>query len=178
MRLTTTAGRAATVKQRKKKAKKAKLPLTSASFTAMDANPEGTDSTTGPPPLLRMHTNPDPTPNNPLSKVNGKKRPFPPSETPTGNSEDLASASASKKRKGNKKKKQYETDGTTSRSQSQSQSRDVSVTSTPQVLTQPLPGVETDAATVAGEKPKKRRKYNRKKKNADDQPAAETCRGV
>lgn len=74
-----------------------------------------------------------------------------------------------------------ETDGGTtsqSRSQSQSlsqsQSRDVSVASTPQVLTQPLPGVEADAAATGGdEKPRKWRKYNRKKKNANNQPAVE-----
>lgn len=186
-RLTTAAGHAATTKKKKKRSK---LPLTGSTFvtTRMDTNAEGTHLPTNSPPLpqLQVHTDADPIPDgDSSSKVDGKKRPFPPSEAPTGDSEDPtgsapASVTNNKKRKRNKKKQKAqavagggETDGTTS--QSRSQSRDVSVVSTPQVPTQPLPGVEADAgATGASEKPRKWRKYNRKKKNANSQPAAET----
>ena len=148
--------------------------------TTGDTNAEGADFITDPPaaqPQPKVHANTDATPENPSAEANSKKRPFPPSETPTGDSEDPASGSApkNKKRKGNKKKQNAqtvaggETDGTTS--QSRSQSRDVSVVSTPQVLTQPLPNAEMDATTGVGEKPKKRRNYNRKKKSGDSQPA-------
>jgi hypothetical protein len=182
-RLTTTAGHAATTKKKRKRTKNSKLPLTGAALppATMGTNAEGVGSTTEPaslPPQLETRTDAvDTAPQNPGSKTNAKKRPLPQSEPPTGDSEGPASASApkNKKRKRNKKKQSApggETDGTPS--QSRSQSRDVSVASTPQVPTQPLPGVETDGMAGAGEKPKKWRKYNRKKKNADGQPAAET----
>ena len=179
-RLTTTAGHAATTKKKKKRTKKAKLPLTGATSAAATTgtNTEEANLTTDLPTLplpLEIHTITDPTPENPPARTNGQKRPFP------SDSEDPASSSApkNKRRKKSKKKRNAqtiaggETDGTASQSQSQSQSRDVSVVSTPQTLIQGLPGVETDAATGVSEKPRKWRKYNRKKKNTNSQPAAD-----
>jgi len=177
--LTDTAGHAATTKQKKKRSRKPKLPLTGARFTPTtgDTATESADFTTDPSvhtPQLKVHATTDGTPENPSTEGNNKKRPFPPTETPTGDFEDPASGSVpkNKKRKGNEKKQNAqttagETGGTNS--ESRSQSRDVSVAPTPQVLTQPLPSAETDATTSVDEKPK-RRNYNRKK-GGDGQPA-------
>ena len=168
-------------KQKKKRSRKPKLPLTGTRFTLTtgDTNTESADVTTDPlasTPQLKVHANTDADPENRSAEANSKKRPFPPSETPTGDSEDPTSGLVpkNKKRKRNEKKQTVqttagETEGTTSRSRSQS--REVSVASTPQVLTQPLPTAEVDATTDVGEKPKKRRNYNRKKKSGDSQLA-------
>ena len=158
----------------KKKAKKTKRPPTGSTdaTTAMDTNAGtgGADVSSNP----QVPTTADPTPEVPSSvNINSKKRPFPLPEILTGDSEDPTPAPTSapkKKRNRNKKNqnKEGETDGTASRSHSQSQSRDVSVTSTPQVVAQPLPGVETETgSTGATEKPGERKKYSRKKKNAN-----------
>jgi len=164
----------ATTKKKKKKSKKAKLLLTGGGGASLN------DSQVLP-PQPEVHTV-NPTPESSSStKPNNKKRAFPPSETPTGDSEDPASVSVSaavstpqnnKKRKRNKKNPTtagVEPDGITS--QSRPRSRDVSVASTPQVVTLPLPGVETNAA-VAGVVEKRKKKPNRKKKGTTVQPAA------
>jgi len=82
--------------------RRARLPLTGAESTEFSATPQFT-----PKPEIRTPTGP--THEDASSeKVNGKKRPFPPSETPTGNSEDpgapaLASASENKRQRRNRK---------------------------------------------------------------------------
>ena len=158
--------------EKTKRSERARLPLTSAESIEFSTTPQFI-----PQPEIYIPTGP--THESASSeKANYNRRPFPPSGTPTGDSEDSgapasASASKNKKRRRNGKKQNAqavaaggETEGKTSRSQSQSrsQSRDVSVASTPQVLTQLLAGVGTDAAaTGAGEGPRKWRKYNRKR---------------
>jgi hypothetical protein len=119
-RLTTTPGYAATTKKKKKKSKKAKLPLTGGGGSPSN-DPQVL------PPQPEVHTTVNPTPEHHSSmKANSKKRPFAPSETPAGDSEDLASVSVSaavsalpknKKRKRGKKSPTTagaETDGITS----------------------------------------------------------------
>jgi len=181
--LTDTAGHPATTKQKKKRSRKPKLPLTGARFapTVGDTNIENPDFTNDPSastPQLKVHANTDDSPANPSAEGNNKKRPFPSSETPTGDFEDLASGSVpkNKKRKRTEKKQNAQTTaggeigGTTP--EPRSQSRDVSAAPTLQVLTQPLPSAETDdPATIIGGKPERRRNSNRKKKSGDGQLA-------
>ena len=171
-RLTFTAGHAATTKEKKKRSRKPKLPLTGARLvpTTGDTNTESVDFTTGPSaltPQLKVHANADATPENPSAEVTSNKRPITPSETPTGDDPVSGSVPRNKKRKRNEQKQNTQTtagggtDGTSS--QSRSQSRDVSVA--------PTSHAEVDITTGVGEKPKKRRNYSRKKKGGDGQPA-------